>query len=139
MNCEHAQETILDSLDGPITAERRLLLENHMATCEDCRRFAELQRPIDARMTACVQVPSLSAGFRASLQQKLSDERVPTWSESLPDIAHLAGCALGVVLLLLLLPQYSRTVLLAGSGFTVVTYFVQAVVRSSVERLEPNL
>jgi len=42
------------------------------------------------------------------------------------------------VLLLLILPQYSRTVLLAGSGFTVVTYFVQAVVRSSVEWLEPN-
>ena len=62
-----------------------------------------------------------------------------SWPESLPDIAHLAGCALGIVLLLLILPQYSRTVLLTGSGFTVVTYFVQAVVRSSVERLEPNL
>jgi len=43
------------------------------------------------------------------------------------------GVLVAVVLLLVLLPQYSRTVLVAGTGFTVVTYFLQAVLRSSFE------
>ena len=139
MNCEQARETLLDSLTEPVRAEVHHLIENHIAGCEACRRFAGVQRTIDARLTAAVPAVSLSPGFRSSLRARLHQRQIPSWPESLPDIAHLAGCALGIVLLLLILPQYSRTVLLAGSGFTVVTYFVQAVVRSSVERLEPNL
>jgi anti-sigma factor RsiW len=136
MNCEQARQTLLDSLDGPITAELRLLVENHIVTCEACRRFAEVQRTIDARLTAAVPVASLSSGFRRSLQQKLNDPLVPSWPESLPDVAHLAGCGLAIMLLLLVMPQYSRTVLLAGAGFTAITYFLQAVLRSSLENLE---
>jgi anti-sigma factor RsiW len=136
MNCEQARQTLLDSLDGPITAELRLLVENHIATCEACRRFAEVQRTIDARLTAAVAVASLSSRFRRSLQQKLNDPLVPSWPESLPDVAHLAGCGLAIMLLLLVMPQYSSTVLLAGTGFTAITYFLQAVLRSSLENLE---
>lgn len=139
MNCEQARVTLLDSLTEPVPAEVHLLMEDHIASCEACSRFAGVQRTIDARLTATVPAVSLSPGFRSSLRERLDHRQIPSWPESLPDIAHLAGCALGTVLLLLILPQYSRTVLLAGSGFTVVTYFVQAVVRSSVERLEPNL
>ena len=139
MNCEQARETLLDSLTESVRAEVRLLMEDHIASCEACRRFAVVQRTIDARLTATVPAISLSPGFRSLLRERLDHCKVPSWPESLPDIAHLAGCALGIVLLLLILPQYSTTVLLAGSGFTVVTYFVQAVVRSSVEWLEPDL
>ena len=139
MNCEQARETLLDSLIEPVRAEVHLLMQDHIAGCEACRRFAGVQRSIDARLTATVPAVTLSPGFRSSLRERLDDRQTPSWPESLPDIAHLAGCALGIVLLLLILPQYSRTVLLAGSGFTIVTYFIQAVVRSSVERLEPGL
>ncbi len=139
MNCEEARETLLDSLIEPAGAEVQLLMGDHLAGCEACRRFAGVQRSIDARLTATVPAVSLSAGFRSSLRERLDHRQGPSWPESLPDIAHLAGCAVGIVLLLLILPQYSRTVLLAGSGFTAVTYFVQAVVRSSVDRLEPDL
>ncbi len=139
MNCEQARETLLDSLIGPVGAEVHLLMEDHIAGCETCRRFAVVQRALDARLMAAVPRVSLSPGFRSSLREKLDHGPIPNWPESLPDIAHLAGCALGIVLLLLIVPQYSRTVLLAGSGFTVVTYFVQAVVRSSLERLESDL
>ena len=136
MNCEEARETLLDSLAGPIAAEIRLRMENHIASCESCRRFAEVQRSLDARFTAAVPVVSLTSGFRSSLRTRLNDRRSPTWPESLPDIAHLLGCALAMALLLLVIPQYSRTVLLVGTGFTGVTYFLQAVLRSSLERLE---
>lgn len=136
MNCEEAQETVLDSLAGLISAERHLWMENHIATCEVCRRFADVQRMLDARLTAAVPVVSLSPRFRSSLREKCRAHGIPVWPESLPDIAHLMGCALAIALLLLVLPQYSRAVVLAGSGFTAVTYFFQAVLRSSLEKLD---
>ena len=136
MNCEQARQTLLDSLDGPIAAELGSPMEDHIATCEDCRRFAEVQRKIDARLTAAVPVASLSSGFRRSLRQKLNATVAPSWQESLPDVAHLGGCGAAILLLLLVIPQYSRTVLLVGAGFTVITYFLQAVLRSSLEDLE---
>jgi predicted anti-sigma-YlaC factor YlaD len=136
MNCEQARETLLDSLAGSIAAEVHLLMEDHIASCEACRRFADVQRSLDARLTAAFPAVSLSPGFRSSLRMRLNDTRRPIWPESLPDIAHLAGCALAVALLLLVMPQNSRTVLLGGAGFTVVTYFLQAVLRSSLEKLE---
>ena len=135
MNCNEAQNALLDSLCESIPDSRRQPMENHIASCEVCRRFAEIQRLIDARMGAAVPVLSLSPGFRSSLREKLRDHPVPVgWPESLPDIAHLMGCALAIALLLLFMPQYSRTVLAVGSGFTAVTYFFQAVLRSSLER-----
>ena len=136
MNCQQARQTLLDSLDGPIAAELQLPMENHIATCEACRRFAEVQRKIDARLTAAVPVAFPTSGFRRSLQRRLNAPLVPSWPESLPDVAHLVGCALAILLLLLVMPQYSRTVLLAGAGFTAITYFLQAVLRSSLENLE---
>jgi len=139
MNCQQARETLLDSLIEPLRAEVQLSMEDHLVGCEACRLFAGVQTSIDARLTATVPAVSLSAGFRSSLRGRLDRRQLPKWSESLPDIAHLAGCAVGIVLLLLILPQYSKIVLLAGSGFTVVTYFVQAVVRTSMDRMEANL
>jgi hypothetical protein len=135
MNCEEAREMLLDSLAGPIAADIDLM-KNHIASCETCQRFAEVQRSLDARLTAAVPVVSLSSGFRSSLRTRLSERHPRTWPEYLPDIAHLTGCALAITLLLLVMPQFSRTVLLAGTGFTAVTYFLQAVLRSSLERLE---
>jgi hypothetical protein len=139
MNCEHARQALLDSLAGPIRAELNEQMENHVLTCEVCRRFTEVQRALDVRLTTAVSVVSLSSGFRSSLRARLHDHHIPNWSESLPDIAHLVGCALAMLLLLLLLPQYSKTILLAGTGFTAVTYFLQAVLRSSLESLEHSL
>ena len=136
MTCEQARKTLLDSLIEPIRAEVRLLLQEHIASCDACRQFEDVQRLLDARLTAAVPPVSLSPGFRSSLRERLHHRHSPSWPEFLPDIAHLVGCVLGIVLLLLVLSQYSGTVLKAGLGFTVVTYFIQAVVRSSLDRLE---
>ena len=139
MNCQQARETVLESFDGPMGAELHLAMENHLATCEACRQFAGVQLAIDARLTEALPLVSLSAGFRRALREKLADAEAPPWSESLPDIAHLAGCAFGIILLLLVMPKYSSTILIAGGGFTAITYFLQAVLRSSLERLEPTV
>src|SRR5882724_8299938 len=100
MNCDEVRETLLDSV-----AERRLEMETHIGTCEECARFARVQRMLDARLTAAVPVASLSPGFRTSLRKKLRQEPASAWPESLPDIAHLAGCVLATALSLILLPQ----------------------------------
>jgi hypothetical protein len=136
MICEEVRKTLLDSLIEPVRAEVRLLLEEHIASCDACRQFEGVQRILDARLTAAVHPVSLRPGFRSSLRERLDHRHSPSWPEFLPDIAHLVGCALGTVLLLLVVSQYSGTVLKAGLGFTVVTYFVQAVMRSSLDRLE---
>jgi hypothetical protein len=139
MNCENARQALLDSLAGAIRAELHQLMENHVAGCEACRRFVEVQRVLDVRLKAAMPVVSLSSGFRSSLRARLSDHHIPGWPESLPDVAHLAGCALAILLLLVDLPQYSRTILLAGTGFTVVTYFIQAVLRAPWRGRSPLL
>src|SRR5436305_4246275 len=140
MNCQQACQTVLESFDGPMVAELHLAMENHLATCEACRQFAEVQQAIDARLTEALPLLCLSAGFRGSLRRKLADDPVaPRWSESLPDIAHLAGCAFGIILLLLVMPKYSSTILMAGGGFTAITYFLQSVLRSSLQRVEPTI
>src|SRR5438067_11669671 len=104
MNCHQARQAVLESFDDPtIGAELHIAMENHLATCEACRQFAKVQQAIDARLTEALPLVSLSAGFRRSLQEKLADAeaKAPPWPESLPDIAHLAGCAFGMILLLL--------------------------------------
>ena len=136
MNCDQARQTMLDSLAGLVQTGPYRLMETHMMTCDACRRFADTQRALDVRLTAAVPVVSLSPGFRSSLRERIKDREIAIWPESLPDVAHLIGCAFATALLLLLLPQYSRTVLLAGAGFTLVTYFLQAILRSSLENLE---
>ena len=132
MNCKHVQQALLDSLDFPIPVELDQAMNNHTRSCEACRRFAEQQRALDVRLTAVMPVVSLSSGFRSSLRVRLGDRRVPNWPESLPDIAHLAGCGLAMLLLLVALPQYSGAILAGGMGFTAVTYFLQAVLRDAM-------
>src|SRR5690348_1305363 len=121
MNCKHAQQALLESLDSRIPAELAQAMNNHVRSCEACRRFAEQQRALDVRLTAVMPVVSLSSGFRSSLRARLSDCRIPSWPEALPDIAHLAGCGLAMLLLVVALPQYSAAILAGGMGFTAVT------------------
>src|SRR5262245_20763054 len=129
MNCDDARDIVLDSLAGPVPDEQSRLMETHIASCDACRRFDEIQRALDARLTGAMPLVNLSSDFRRSLRQKIESREASIWPESLPDIAHLTGCASAIALLLLVLPQYSRTVLLTGLGFTAVTYFLRAVLR----------
>lgn len=132
MNCEEARQVLMDSLDVSIAAARDPMAESHAASCDACCRFAALQRTLDARLAAAVPRVSLSPGFRSSLRRKLKPHTASAWPDSLPDIAHVVGCALAIALLVLFLPRYSSAVLVAGSAFTAVTYFLQSVLRNAV-------
>jgi hypothetical protein len=138
MECQEAQESILESLINPLTTERGAALESHIGTCDTCRKFAEIQRSLDARLTAAVPAPRLISSFRASLRERICHDPVSAWPDFLPDLAHLIGCAFAILLSLSVLPQYSGTVILAGVTFTAVTYFLQAALRSSLDVLEAD-
>jgi hypothetical protein len=131
MNCDEVRELLLNSSGDA-------LLEAHLAECETCRRFAALQRSLDTRLTAALGAPQLSPQFRSALREQLrSHSAQDGWSESLPDFAHLVGCALGTACLAAMLPKYSNAILPAAAAFTAVTYFLQAVLRSFLQAPEP--
>jgi hypothetical protein len=139
MDCNTAQESLLESLVEAPGADRRLAMESHIATCGVCGRFAEVHRRLDSRLAAAMPVGSLSAGFRTAVREKIRREAAWAWPDTLPDIAHLIGCALATGVSAILAPEHAKTVLLLGSAFTGVTYFVQAVLRSSLERAEGDV
>jgi predicted anti-sigma-YlaC factor YlaD len=129
MNCDTARQDLLDSLHGSITAEVRSQLDAHIGDCDACRRFAAVQQSIDARLAAAFPAATFpSAEFRRSLQQRLVDQTTAKWPEFLPDVAHLAGCGLAILILIMVFPEYSRTLLPAGTAFTGITYVLQSLV-----------
>jgi hypothetical protein len=136
MDCQEAQESILESLVEPLGTDQRQAMDNHIATCGPCRRFAEFQRVLDARLAGAVPTVRMSSGFRTSLRERMRRDPVSAWPEFLPDLAHLAGCsvATGVSVFLSPLPVWS--VILASAAFTGLTFFLQAVLRASLDGLE---
>ena len=136
MNCQEAQESILESLVEPLGAEQRQALDSHLKTCGTCRSFAEIQRVLDARLAAAVPAARLSASFRTSLRGRMRRDPVSAWPDFLPDLAHLAGCAVATGVSVFLLPLPAGSVILAGAAFTGLTLFLQAVLRASLDGLE---
>ena len=136
MDCQEVQESILESLAEPLGADRRLATEDHIATCETCRGFAEIQRELDARLAAATPTMCLSAGFRTSLRKRIRRDLVSAWPDFLPELAHLAGCVVAIGGSVFLLPLPARAVILAGAAFTGLTYFLQTVLRTSLEGME---
>jgi len=135
MDCQETQECILESLVEPLEIAERRAMENHLAACDMCTRFFEIQRALDARLATALPPAHLSPSFRTSLRRRIHHVAASSWPDFLPDLAHLAGCAVAVVLLPLFLPWHAGTVVLVGAAFAAVTYFLQAVLRSSFDEL----
>ncbi len=133
MDCQTAQEQILESLAESQPRVASPELEGHLAGCEGCRGFAQTQIVLDLQLSAAISAPALSPTFHASLMKRVRSEALSGWSEFLPDVAHIAGCVCATALCLYMLPLPSGMVVLAGLAFTLVTYFVQTVLRGSLE------
>jgi hypothetical protein len=98
MNCESAQEMILDH-------EQSADLAAHLAACAGCRELAAL----DQRLSAAYSAPSPSAAFRTGIHARVRAERLKKHRDALPmliaPIASLATaglCAVFVPTLLVL-------------------------------------
>lgn len=136
MDCREAQEQILESLADTRPRANAHDLAAHLAGCDACRNFSATQFTLDLQLTAAITVPPLSAAFRTSLAKRLRRKPSTVWLEFLPDVAHVVGCVCATALCLLMLPFAAGPVMLAGLAFTVVTYFVQAVLQGSLEAWE---
>lgn len=136
MDCQYAQESILESLVEPLDPEQSMALERHSAGCVACRSFAETQRTLDARLAHALPPAHLSPAFRTRLKTRIRRDPLSSWPEFLPDLAHLGGCLAALAILEFILPRYSGTVALAGAAFTGLTYFLQAALRSSLDSTE---
>src|SRR5260370_28514640 len=123
MDCQEVRESILESLVEPLGAGQRQAMDSHIATCGTCRRFAEIQRVLDARLAAVVPAARLSAGFRKSLRERIRRDPLSAWPDFLPDLAHLTGCSVATGVSVFLLPLPAGPVILAGGGVTGLSVF----------------
>lgn len=133
MDCREAQERLLESFDGALAPLEKSQLERHIAECPECAQFAVLQSQLDLRLNEAIAAPQLSPGFRASLRARIARERREPWPDWLPDVAHLAGCAVATGSCALLLPVPAPVVLGAGALVALVTYSVQTLLVSALE------
>lgn len=133
MECREAQERILESLALSGRRPETLGLEGHLAGCDACRSFREIQAALDRQLSAVMAPPSPSLAFRAAVLKRIRRDPLAVWPESLPDLAHLAGGVFATALCVWMLPFRADTVILAGMGFTLATFFLQAVIRESFE------
>jgi hypothetical protein len=139
MDCQTAQEQILESLAATRPGANTSDLEIHLAGCKACRSFSETHFMLDLQLGAAMSPPSLSPAFRSSLAKRLRREPLSVWSEFLPGVAHVVGCLCATGLCVLLLPFAAGPIILAGLEFTVVTYFLQAALQGSLEAWEEGI
>jgi anti-sigma factor RsiW len=71
MTCADIENSILDYEENQLSPLQREEVENHLAGCADCRRFARQLQQLDAALSAGVSVPVLSAGFDQRLRVRI--------------------------------------------------------------------
>ena len=136
MNCQQAQELILDAFEVQLSAEEQRKMESHVAACVNCSSFAQTQKTLERRLEAAIRAPELSPAFRSGLRQRIRSEPLTVWPDSMPDIVHLASCGAVTVACAALLPFPAVSVLAIGVVSTGVTYLFQSAVRGLLEELE---
>lgn len=128
MDCNGAQDLALDEIDGRLEPSQRPELLRHLAGCEACREFANLQRRLDAELRTSLATPPLDGHFRPALGRRLRGEPWPDW---LPDLAYLLGAALATAATVLALPLPAASTwwigaVLAGAGLVVHSVLARA-------------
>ena len=108
------------------------MVNDHLSICMECRHFYEIQLELHARFLPA-SAENLSPAFRQALGRRIAQERVFSWPDFLPDIAHLAGCIAATLVSIAVLPWPAPSVLIAGILFTGVSYFLQAKLRDALQ------
>ena len=74
MACPEYEDRIMEMHEGTLPIADRRAVEDHMAACEACGRFAQRLRELDVAMTATHSAPGLSSDFKARLLQRIDLE-----------------------------------------------------------------
>lgn len=136
MDCRAAQELILEAFIEPVSTAEQRSIEVHIAGCAACWSFARAQQELETQLQHSIRTPQLSATFRGVLFQRIRREPLSVWPDTLPDIAHLAGCGAAILLCAALLPFPARSILPVAIALTGVTYVLQSILRSLLEEWE---
>ena len=133
MDCTHAQDLLLDEIDGLLDPADRPDLQRHLAGCEVCRAFASVQRQLDAELRKSTPVVSLDARFRPALERRLGKEPWPEW---LPDVAYLLGAALATAATLVALPFPASRTWWIGGALAALGFVLHSVLASTFSDLD---
>jgi anti-sigma factor (TIGR02949 family) len=135
MDCQDAQEKLLESFDGALSPDDSRQLERHLAACPNCAEFADLLNALDLQLKEAITAPRLSPGFRAALQTRIDRHPQRLWMHWLPDVAYLAGSGAAILWCAVLLPFPASAVLWIGALIAAISYSFQALLFSSLEEL----
>jgi anti-sigma factor RsiW len=135
MNCQDAQEKLLESFDGALSPADSRQLERHLAACPNCAEFGELLNALDLQLKQAIPAPRLSPGFRAALLARIDRQPRRLWTHWLPDVAFLAGSAAAILWCAVLLPSPASAVLWIGALIAAISYSFQALLFSSLEEV----
>ena len=133
LSCDDVQRVLLEAFDEPDAAARALAVAAHLEGCSECARVAAEQRELDTTLTGVLAPPRLSPSFRASLYRQIDAPAFPSKSDALPDVLHLAGCAILTTVGASMLPEFAPVVVAAGTIATVMSHLMLAVMRNTLD------
>lgn len=131
--CERIRAAILESFDQSGGLLRRSDVERHVRDCSSCYAFARRHDELDTKLATSLRAPSPATALRARLRRQIALDSARTWHERLPDIMHISGCAVVLMIYLKLVPADLPLTLLAGMTGTLLTYIVMNMARAWLE------
>ena len=128
MNCQEAEQLILDALETPLSAAERKSVDEHCSHCSACAQFAAVQSELDQRLRRFITAPALNTEFRNHLMQRIRGRQratIPAWS---PDVAYSVGAFVGLIVSSIVLPFRPETVLTLGVVICAAAYLLQSLI-----------
>ncbi|HLG57023.1 MAG TPA: hypothetical protein VI485_16910 [Vicinamibacterales bacterium] len=136
MDCEHAQEHILESFLEARPGDVQAMVDAHVARCAACTAFAAKQRALDLGLTARLAPPAMSPRFRARLRERIRHDTRPAWPDLLPDAVHFASCGVATLVSLAVLPISAPVVLAIALAGTFLSHVVLTAAHDSLDGAE---
>jgi anti-sigma factor RsiW len=136
MDCQHAQDAIVESFIEAMPTDVMAAVEAHAKGCPECGAFAERQRVLDGRLRAMLAPPLVSPRFRAAIRERVRHERPMFWTDLLPDVVHFASCGVVTILGLVWLPLSASVVLAVAAAVTVLAHVVLTAAHDSLDAVE---
>jgi predicted anti-sigma-YlaC factor YlaD len=134
MDCTHAQDLVLDELDGALDAAVRHELRRHLEGCGSCTAFAALQRRLDAELRDSAPTVALDASFRRALNRRLAVQQ--PWPEWLPEAAYLLGAVLATGVTAAALPLPFSSTWWIGGALAAAGLLVHSLTASALSSLD---
>jgi anti-sigma factor RsiW len=133
MDCEHAQQNILESYFEAIPTDVQAVVDAHVAGCAACTAFAARQRALDLGLTARLVPPAMSPRFRARLRERIRHDTRPAWPDLLPDAVHFASCGVATLVSLAVIPVSATVVLAIAFAGTFLSHVVLTAAHDSLD------